>query len=525
MSEILFHNQAFTIYQSEMLSPRDVPPVKLQSTNFREQVNKIFIPAIPGNKSDTTKKDEQTGQDTKKKHFSTVRITMTIPPTPDDTLNLQKEIPGGGRITSSGDTIKGKTLKMFKIVQKDSADKYKSAKQLNYNVEYSIDQVVTQIDFNYLNWSYQPFTGSKDPIFINPGFNALFMVGVTDLMEDHRITGGVRLDFSLVGNEYLVSYMSLRRRLDHQIIFHRYGVEDYGYYSYIRHRINELYYITTYPFSPVLNIKGTASIKYDKAVFLSTDQINLRQPDIDRYWGSIKGELTYDNTRNIGANLYYGTRYKIFGEYYQQLNATGNNMIVLGADFRHYQKIHRTFILALRVAGSTSFGQSKLIYYMGGVDNWLWPYFDQTIPVAPDQNYAFQTLATNMRGFYQNIRNGNSFIVANAEFRLPVFRYFYNRPIRSDFLNNFQIVAFGDVGTAWTGATPYSEDNTLFTKYIYQQPLFIKVQLLREPFVEGVGFGLRTRVLGYFIRGDVAWGNEDGYWRQPVYYLSLSLDF
>jgi hypothetical protein len=162
---------------------------------------------------------------------------------------------------------------------------------------------------------------------------------------------------------------------------------------------------------------------------------------------------------------------------------------------------------------------------MGGVDNWLWPYFDQTIPVAPDQNYAFQTLATNMRGFYQNIRNGNSFIVVNAEFRLPVFRYFYNRPIRSDFLNNFQVVAFGDVGTAWTGATPYSSDNTLFTKYIYQQPLFIKVQLLREPFVEGVGFGLRSRILGYFIRGDVAWGIEDGYWRKPVYYLSLSLDF
>ena len=86
-------------------------------------------------------------------------------------------------------------------------------------------------------------------------------------------------------------------------------------------------------------------------------------------------------------------------------------------------------------------------------------------------------------------------------------------------------MAFGDVGTAWTGITPYSEDNTLFTKYIYQDPLFIKVQLLRDPFVEGVGFGLRSRVLGYFIRGDVAWGIEDGYWRKPVYYLSLSLDF
>jgi hypothetical protein len=200
-------------------------------------------------------------------------------------------------------------------------------------------------------------------------------------------------------------------------------------------------------------------------------------------------------------------------------------MFVLGADFRHYQKIHRSMILALRIAGSTSFGQNKLIYYMGGVDNWLWPTFDINTPVANDQNYAFQTLATNMRGFSQNIRNGNSFMVINSELRVPIIRYLYNRPIRSDFLNNFQFVAFGDVGTAWTGITPYSDDNTLFTNYIIQPPLVIKVQLLKEPVVEGVGLGLRSRILGYFVRGDVAWGIEDGRVGKPVYYLSLSLDF
>jgi hypothetical protein len=32
-------------------------------------------------------------------------------------------------------------------------------------------------------------------------------------------------------------------------------------------------------------------------------------------------------------------------------------------------------------------------------------------------------------------------------------------------------------------------------------------------------------LLGYFIRGDMAWGVEDGKIGQPVYYLSLSLDF
>ena len=527
LTEIIYDGQKFKMFQSEMLPPRYVTPVKLTSTNYSDLLNKISGSSIPEMKTDSSATTGKTPGEIMKKHFSTVRMTeIRLPTVQNDTLKAQQRLQGEEMIPSSVDTsARSNVLGMLRAARKDTANKYRSAKPMNYNVEYSIDQVVSQIDFNYLNWSYQPFTGSKNPIFINPGFNALFMVGVTDLMEDYRISGGVRLDFNLINNEYLFSYMNMRRRLDHQIIFHRQTVEDVGYYSYIRHRINELYYIATYPFSPVLNIKGTASVKYDKAVFLSTDQVNLKQPNVDLYWGSIKAELTYDNTRNIGLNLYYGTRYKVFGEYYQQLNTSGNNMIVLGADFRHYQKIHRTLILALRFAASTSFGKRKLIYYMGGVDNWLGPSFDQNIPVAPDQNYAFQTLATNMRGFEQNIRNGNSFVVVNTEFRLPVFRYFYNRPIRSDFLNNFQVIAFGDVGTAWTGITPYSEDNTLFTKYSNQQPLFIKVQLLREPFVEGVGFGLRSRVLGYFIRGDVAWGLEDGYWRKPVYYLSLSLDF
>jgi hypothetical protein len=242
-------------------------------------------------------------------------------------------------------------------------------------------------------------------------------------------------------------------------------------------------------------------------------------------WGVLKGELTYDNTRSLGLNLFQGTRYKLFGEYYQLLKTPGNNVFILGLDIRNYQRVHRSMIWANRFAASTSFGTNKLLYYMGGVDNWLWPGFDPNTPVAINQDYVFQSLATNMRGFNQNIRNGNSFFVLNSELRVPIFRYLFNRPIRSGFLNNFQIVAFGDIGTAWTGPTPYSEKNQLFTYYIYRKPLYIEVQMLKDPLVGGFGTGIRSKILGYFIRGDVAWGIEDGKIRTPIFYLSLSLDF
>ncbi|MEI7896173.1 MAG: hypothetical protein WCJ26_04005 [bacterium] len=536
IGEIIFRNRNYKMFTSDLILPGQVVKVDPQPSFFKDFKTKSAKKDAGAKKSDSTLHLAEPFRIQEKKHFAVVRQSEVVSQILSR-IDTSKSGQGkaAGSVKAAADTSLNRWWVLYQSLQKkdaskdgivkDTVNKYKNAKQLNYNVEYYVDQMVTQIDFTYLNFAYQPFTGSASPVFINPGLNALFMVGITDLMEDYRISGGVRLNVSLINNEYLFSYGNYKHRLDHQIVFHRKSVEEAGYYSIVRHRIHELYYVATYPFTPVLNIKGTAAIRYDRAVFLSTDQVNLRQPDINDVWGSIKGELTYDNTRSLGVNLYHGTRYKIFGEYYQMVNTGGSNVIVLGMDFRNYQKVHRTLVWANRFAASTSFGSNKLLYYMGGVDNWLFPSYNTTTPVAFDQNYAFQTLATNMRGFSQNIRNGNSFFVFNTELRWPVFRYLMNRPIRSDFINNFQLVAFGDVGSAWTGASPWSADNQLFTQYIFRNPLFIKVEMQKDPIVEGFGFGARTRLFGYFLRGDLAWGVEDGRIRKPIFYFSLSLDF
>ena len=139
----------------------------------------------------------------RKSHFSSVKIGDVLgeirKSVPRDTVFTpagpgQKPAPHGkGAVISAAESVRPSPG--------DSLSKYENAKQLNYNVEFSIDQTVTQIDFNYLNSSYQPFTGAGDPVFLNPGLNLLFMVGITDLMEDYRVTGGVRLNFDLVNND------------------------------------------------------------------------------------------------------------------------------------------------------------------------------------------------------------------------------------------------------------------------------------------------------------------------------------
>lgn len=515
--------QSNEVYPSELLMPATKPALQPATEITEQDSSAIELLSVAG---------------TGKPRFKVVRksdiTSMLI--SRIDTAKIKVNAEGVRTYESTDSTLRSVWALVRKLQgekRSDSAtgisdptDPIRSARQWNYNVEYTIDQMVTQIDFTYLNYAYQPYTGSVNPpVFFNPGLNVLFMTGITDLMEDYRISGGVRLNVSLINNEYLFSYGNYKRRLDHQLVFHRKALEEGSSYYIVRHKIHELYYIAAYPFTPVLNLKGTASLRYDRAVFLATDQYLLGLPDVQNLWGSLKAELTYDNTRSMGLNLYKGTRYKVFGEYYQLFKDKGNHIFVAGFDYRHYMQVHRNLIWANRLAASTSFGSNKLLYYLGGVDNWLFPSYNHNMSVDNSENYAFQTIATNMRGFKQNVRNGTNFFVFNTELRWPVFRYLFNRPIRSDVFNNFQVVLFGDIGTAWNGISPWDGDNPLFTSYISRGPLFIKVEMQKEPLIEGFGIGARTRLFGYFVRGDMAWGVEDGRIGKPLFYFSLSLDF
>jgi len=391
----------------------------------------------------------------------------------------------------------------------------------NYNV--------TQVDFSFLNYSYQVYN-SGAPYF-NPGLNAMTRFGVVDLFENYRITGGVRLSGNFDSNEYLLSIENLKGKFDKQLIFYRQAFFSLAGDTVIKTHTHNLFLSYSYPFTPALSLKGTISYRNDREVYLSTDPGTLMRESISRHWGSLKGEIIYDNTRKRSINIYYGTRFKIFGEYYKELTSRKSDMIVLGIDFRKYIKIHRELIWANRFAASTSYGPTKLLYYLGGVDNWMgylftkYTMFDNTIPVNSNVNYGFQALATNLRGFSQNVRNGNSFALINSEVRWPFIRYFAGHPLKSNFLNSLQVVGFGDIGSAWTGKTPWSGKNAYNDEVISNGTITVTIDSNRDPIVAGFGAGARAQLLGYFIRADWAWGIENNYLLPKMFYLSFSLDF
>lgn len=393
--------------------------------------------------------------------------------------------------------------------------------QRNYNLSFTPSNSVMQLNSAFLNGQYQNFNGGP---YIAPGLGGTFIIGITDVFEDYKLYGGFRYSGSV--REYSLSFQNLKKRMDKELMLSLSKAQ--------QNQANSVFDVLTYraaysmkwPFSEVTSLRMVVDARNDRFVPLATDFFALQTDVFDDYWSSVKASYVFDNTIHKAINIHYGTRFKFFGEYYRQIGNENANMQVVGMDFRHYQKIHRELIFVNRLASSSSFGKQKLVFYLGSVDDW-WrtgDIFDFDQPIDFSQNYRFQTLGANMRGFIQNVRNGNSFAVINSELRWPVFKYFIRRPIKSQLISNFQLIGFGDIGTAWTGFDPYSEENAINSQDIFKNPFTITLKNNSEPIVGGYGFGLRTMLLGYFIRLDWAWGVKDQVVQDRIFYLSLSLD-
>jgi len=424
-------------------------------------------------------------------------------------------------------------------------EEFKIPNQRNYNLSFFNDNSALKFSNSFVNGEYQQFTGGP---YQNPGIGALIKFATIDLFEDHKIYGGIRISSGT--REYFMTYQNLLRRTDKEYTFSRTTSNRDNGFNAFGLSTNSLKYSVKYPFSEVTSLRGTLTARNDNITVKSTDIDALVASNFREYRAIGKLAFVFDNTRHKMPNIYYGTKFKLFGEYYQEFgdgsfvstenqfhdngemkgkgDGLNGNMQVVGLDLRHSQKISREIIWVNRLAASSSFGFEKLIYYLGSVDDW--------IPIGQEQfinqddidfsvNYRYHALAANMRGFPQNIRRGTNFAVINSELRIPVFKYFIRRPIRSQFIRNFQIIGFTDVGSAWNGFDPWSKENRINKDVITDGPITVTVFKNIDPIVAGYGFGMRTTLLGYFLRFDWAWGVEDGVSKdKPIFYFSLSLD-
>lgn len=431
-----------------------------------------------------------------------------------------------------------------------SVIRFNPSQIIPYRLKFRTDYVSTSLDNNLLFGGLETFASSPGG-FQTPPPGILIKANFKDLLENYVVEAGFRLPTTFNGAEYYVWFDDKKRRWDKRYALYRRSLVNTLDQnlpglppSQQQIRTNTIlgFYELRYPLDVFFSVRGHAIIRQDKTIALSTNRATLETPDYAEQRASVGMSLVYDNTVDVDMNLKTGSRAKLYGEVVKRfdlnfqpnwsLSFNKGIMSVIGLDARHYQLLDRRTILALRLAGATSFGSEKILYYLGGVDNWIFPRFNQNIPIPQEGNFAYQTLATNIRGFNQNIRNGNSFVLANAELRVPIFKYFSNKPVMGNFWRNFQLVGFFDVGTAWQGRSPYDGDNPINIVYYYYPnnpntpPIVIaKVNYYRDPLVAGYGFGARALIFGMYLRADYGWGIESRVVQKPLFHFALGTDF
>jgi len=510
LGEILFRNGTTQLYQFPFEEAKPLSPLTL--SNMLQKMHKL-----------QSLKDSIKAQnpliDGKKRGLRQMRRSDLIPKITmitDETLD-SKNITVGWQPDALTEGIE-----------------YRQQVARNYNVQFSINRMVTQADFSFLNTSYQQFTGGTSPIYLNTGMNALVMVGINDLFENYRISGGFRVSFDLSGTEVMLSYENLKRRLDQQVVLYRQAIKQDVGQNIVKQYSNSVFYIMKYPFNRHNAIHFTFTGRYESFVTGSIDHQTLVTPNENKLWSGFKVSYIYDSSKELFVNLWRGSKIKVWAEFNQclanydeKLKYGKVNLFVLGFDIRKSVRVFQNMTWATRLAGSTNFGTARLVYYMGGVDNWVWAKFDRNNWTDLTKNYAYQTLATNMRGFEQNIRNGTSFLLLSSELRVPFVQLIAGRQVASKILNSLQFLVFGEIGTAWTGTTPYSPDNCLYTRWIYDGNIIAKINRQVDPWVQGFGMGLRASLFGYFLRLDYAWGLENMqiYRKNGMLMLSIGLDF
>src|SRR5581483_6349501 len=79
-----------------------------------------------------------------------------------------------------------------KMATADGGYLFRFSKVRPYFVRFMVDKVISSLDNSPIITPYQPFTGYylDNPL---PDFG--LKVGVTDLLEDHKIYGGIRIPF------------------------------------------------------------------------------------------------------------------------------------------------------------------------------------------------------------------------------------------------------------------------------------------------------------------------------------------
>lgn len=361
----------------------------------------------------------------------------------------------------------------------------------------------------------------------------LFDFGTSEMFGNHKFSGYTFLVTDLKSSSFGLMYELLKFRNDYRLKYDRYSL----------HTVSNDFIVQRYTkndFELEASRPITATSRVSVAPFYTTTRFTnfnaVEQDDIVKNYTGLKLKYILDNTETVGTNMIIGSRGIIKLEGYKSLDNSAFDFNKFVMDFRTYKKIYRQMVIAARGSYGNFFGNSPKNFMLGGMDNWFFSntnYQGQENPLVISQNVdnsdiLFHEFTTSMRGFQYNELYGQQYLLLNLEARLPIARMLYAGPIGSSFLRALQVIGFYDIGSAWNGATPFSENNSLNTNEVGNTdglPFEATVVNYLNPFISSFGFGARSMIYGYYVKADLAWGVKNYVVKSPMLHVTLGYDF
>jgi hypothetical protein len=407
-------------------------------------------------------------------------------------------------------------------------------KAKTYTTTFNTDFLQTSLDNNFIFHRYQNLnTGNKQ--LATPPLGALLKINLFDYLEDYKLTAAFRIPLQERGSAWQLKFANYRRRLDWEVqLLNNTSIQnvdlrrDTVNYSPFEEQLKQtqtyIQGMVSYPFSVTTSLRFFTGLRQDRLRYKAGSDYSIRFPATNEYWQFNRLEYVYDNTTNPFVNIKKGTRVKVYQDAYFRIFGNNGNMLNSGIDVRHYLPIFRNTIFAVRLNTATSYGTSRMLYRLGGVDNAIMPtqYGSNTdYSNSLTTTYGFQSQVTSMRGYHNNARQGSSFAVLTSEVRVPIVNTFLQRTVRSKFMNSLQLVPFIDAGAVGTDflSIPSVDTRTVYAEN--KSASMVSFNSLTTT-IQGIGLGARAQISSYFIRLDVAKGVDR---TSPLWHISLSEDF
>lgn len=376
------------------------------------------------------------------------------------------------------------------------------------------------------------------------GFGIGLSGKMSDILDNHAFAGGIMVPLDLrSGSDIYFEYEYLKQRIDVRLRFDRRAIQiddnDLTFHRYVLNR-TELGF--SYPFNPHTRFTLAPFVARTQFFNLDADSILRGQvPEQNRFdiqFAGGRAEFVLDKTDQLGLYMQKGMKGKVGIVHYQGLNQSDRSFSNFYLDFRNYQQIHKNIIFASRIFAGSFFGRNPQNYLVGGMNNWLFNQFYNPPANRPEQSPVRNPAGTensnilfaefvDLRGYLFDEIRGRNVFTFTSELRIPLFSYLSRGNITSNFVKNFQFVAFYDIGSAWNDAAPWERVNDQNTEVITApgSPFKITLNNFNNPWLQSYGAGVRTVLLNYYFKFDLAQPVRN-YQREDLrFYVTLGYNF